>query len=135
MRFDELTLGQRAEVVHTVTLADIDSFMEFTGDRNPLHDDPEFAAGTRFGGIIAHGMLSATFLSTVLGMKLPGTGAVYVSQALRFKRPVKPGDTITVAAEVTQLVPERKRVHLATVITNQDGKVVIEGEAEMMMMA
>lgn len=135
MRFDELAAGQRAEVVHEVTVGDIETFMTLTGDRNPLHDDPAFAESTRFGGIIGHGMLSASFISTVLGMHLPGTGAVYVSQALRFKRPVRPGDTITVIAEVTGLVPERKRVHLATVITNQDGKVVIEGEAEMMMMA
>ncbi len=135
MRFDELTVGQRAEVVHTVTDADIESFMELTGDRNPLHDDPAFASASRFGGTIAHGMLTASFLSTVLGMKLPGTGAVYASQSLRFKRPVKPGDTITVSAEVTDLMPERRRVHLATLITSQDGKVVIEGEAEMMMMA
>lgn len=135
MRFDELSVGQQADVVHTVTLADIDTFMDLTGDRNPLHDDADFAASTRFGGIIAHGMLSASFVSTVLGMKLPGTNAVYVSQALRFKRPVKPGDTITVTAKVTALVPERKRVQLTTVITNQDRKVVIEGEAEMMMMA
>ncbi len=123
-----------AEVSKSVTMADIIGFAELTGDANPLHLDPEFAANSRFGGVISHGMLTAGLLSTVLGMKLPGTGAVYISQTLNFRGPVRPGDTITARAEVVELVSDRRRVRLATRIANQRDEPVVDGEAWMLLM-
>lgn len=134
MKFAELQLGMAAEVSKTVGMADIGTFAALTGDSNPLHLDGEFAVNSRFGGVISHGMLTAGLLSTVLGMKLPGTGAVYISQTLNFRGPVRPGDTIVARAEVVELVPERKRVRLATRIANQRSETVIEGEAWMLLM-
>lgn len=134
MKFAELQVGMAAEVSKVVGMAEIETFAELTGDRNPLHLDREFAANSRFGGVISHGMLTAGLLSTVLGMKLPGTGAVYISQTLGFKGPVRPGDTITARAEIVELVPERRRVRLATRIRNQRDETVIEGEAWMLLM-
>ena len=123
-----------AEVSKSVTMADIIGFAELTGDANPLHLDPEFAANSRFGGVISHGMLTAGLLSTVLGMKLPGTGAVYISQTLNFRGPVRPGDTITARAEVVELVSDHRRVRLATRIANQRDEPVVDGEAWMLLM-
>ena len=123
-----------AEVSKSVTMADIIGFAELTGDANPLHLDPEFAANSRFGGVISHGMLTAGLLSTALGMKLPGTGAVYISQTLNFRGPVRPGDTITARAEVVELVSDRRRVRLATRIANQRDEPVVDGEAWMLLM-
>lgn len=134
MKFAELQVGMVAEVSKEIGMAEIATFAELTGDRNPLHFDTEFAASSRFGGVISHGMLTAGLLSTVLGMKLPGTGAVYISQSLSFKGPVRPGDTIMARAEVVELVPERRRVRLATRIANQRDETVIEGEAWMLLM-
>ncbi len=123
-----------AEVSKRVSMADIIGFAELTGDANPLHLDPEFAANSRFGGVISHGMLTAGLLSTVLGMKLPGTGAVYISQTLTFRGPVRPGDTITARAEVVELVSDRRRVRLATRIANQRDEPVVDGEAWMLLL-
>ena len=123
-----------AEVSKSVSMGDIIGFAELTGDANPLHLDPEFAANSRFGGVISHGMLTAGLLSTVLGMKLPGTGAVYISQTLNFRGPVRPGDTITARAEVVELVSDRRRVRLATRIANQRDEPVVDGEAWMLLM-
>jgi len=135
MRFDELHLGQQAAVSKVIEEADIDAFAALTGDSNPVHLDEAFAATTRFGGRIAHGMLSAGLFSTVLGMKLPGTGAIYLGQTLRFTAPVRPGDTITATAEVVELVPEKRRVRLRTTATNQRGETVIDGEAQMLLLS
>lgn len=134
MRFDELRVGQRAEVSKVITDRDIKAFADLTGDFSPMHFDAAYAEGTRFGGIIAHGLLTAGLISTVLGMKLPGKGTVYRSQTLRFRRPVYPGDTITAAGEVLELRSERKQVRIATTVRNQHGEVVLEGEAEMLML-
>jgi acyl dehydratase len=134
MLFSELFVGQRAEVSKSITLADIKAFADLTGDFSPMHFDQEYAASTRFGGVIGHGLLTAGLISNVLGMKLPAKGTVYRSQSLRFKAPVYPGDTITAAAEVLELRPERKQVRLRTTVTNQRGEVVLEGEAEMLML-
>jgi len=135
MRFDELHLGQQAAVSKVIEEADIDAFAALTGDSNPVHLDEAFAATTRFGGRIAHGMLSAGLFSTVLGMKLPGTGAIYLGQTLRFTAPVRPGDTVTATAEVVELVPEKRRVRLRTTATNQRGETVIDGEAQMLLLS
>jgi 3-hydroxybutyryl-CoA dehydratase len=125
--------GRRASVTRTITEADVQAFADLTGDRNPLHFDPAYAARTRFGGVIAHGMLTAGFISTVLGMHLPGPGGVYISQALRFLRPVRIGDTVTVTAEVTAYDPDRRRVTLRTTCTNQRDEAVLDGEAVLLV--
>lgn len=135
MRFEELFLGQTAEVSKTITQADVETFAALTGDQNPVHLDEAFAATTRFGGRIAHGMLSAGLISTVLGMHLPGSGAIYLGQTLRFTAPVRPGDTITATAEVVELFPEKRRVRLRTTVTTGGGETVIEGEAQMVLLA
>jgi 3-hydroxybutyryl-CoA dehydratase len=126
--FEDLKVGQTALYARTITETDIVLFAGISGDNNPVHINEEFASNTMFSGRIAHGMLSAAFISTVLGMKLPGPGAIYVSQTLRFKAPVRAGDTLNVRATVMDLVPEKRRATLSTVIT-VGNKVVLEGEA------
>lgn len=129
--FEELEVGRSAELSRTVTEADLVLFAGVTGDFNPLHVDETAAARSRFGGRIAHGMLSAGLISAVLGRKLPGPGCVYVSQSLRFTGPVRPGDTVTARAEVTEILPDRRRVRLRTTCRRDDGEQVIDGEAEV----
>lgn len=133
MRFAELAMGQTAEVRRTITESDVVAFAGITGDFNPVHMDAVWAARTRFGGRVAHGMLSAGLISNVLGMRLPGAGAIYLGQTLRFTAPVRPGDTITARAEVVELVPAKQRVRLRTTCTNQHGETVVEGEATMVV--
>jgi 3-hydroxybutyryl-CoA dehydratase len=126
--------GDRAEFTKTVTAADIQKFADVTGDHNPLHSDPEYAKKTRFKECIAHGMLSAGFISAVLGTKLaPHACAVYLSQTLRFLRPVKVGDTIRAVAEVKGVEPEKRMVTLETECFNQDGDAVVKGEAVILL--
>ena len=129
MNIGQLTAGQSAETSKTITSADIMSFAEATGDFNPVHVDDEAAKKSPFGERIAHGMLSAGLISAVLGMKLPGPGAIYMSQSLRFVRPVKIGDTITARAEVIEVMTAKKRARLATTCRNQKGEMVLDGEA------
>jgi 3-hydroxybutyryl-CoA dehydratase len=130
--FEELAVGMSATFAKTVTEADIQAFAGLSGDFNPVHINEEFAATTMFKGRIAHGMLSAAFISTVLGMRLPGPGCIYVSQALKFKAPVRIGDTVTARVEVTGTLPEKKFVTLKT-SCSVAGKVVIDGEATLMV--
>jgi 3-hydroxybutyryl-CoA dehydratase len=132
--FEELTLGTSATFTKTVTEADIQKYAEVSGDTNPLHLDPVYAASTMFKERIAHGMLSAGFISAVFGTVMPGPGAVYVSQNLQFKRPVKIGDTVTAKVEVTGRAPEKKFVTFKTQCLVND-KVVIDGEATLMVPA
>ncbi len=122
-------VGDVAEVARAVTDADLTHFAAATGDYNPVHFDDAYAAGTRFGGRIAHGMLSAGFVSAAIAGVLPGPGSVYLSQTLAFKRPVRPGDTVTVRLEVLEVHASRRRVRLSTVCRNQGGDVVLDGEA------
>lgn len=129
---EDLKVGDTASFSKTVTEADIVLFAGVSGDTNPVHLDQEFAATTLFKGRIAHGMLSAGFISTVLGTKLPGPGTIYLSQSLKFKAPVRPGDTVKATVTISEIVPERKRVTLATVCTVGD-TVVIDGEAVIMV--
>ncbi|MGQ0560519.1 MAG: MaoC family dehydratase [Gemmatimonadota bacterium] len=133
MRFDELKVGQFAEHTKTVTETDVIMYAGITGDFNPMHVDQTYAEKSRFGGRIAHGMLSAGFISAVLGMKLPGAGSIYMSQSLRFTSPVRIGDTITARIEVIELFPDKKRVRLATSCRNQQEQTVLEGEALVLM--
>lgn len=130
--FEDLHVGQTAVVARTLTEADIVLFAGISGDTNPVHINQEFAAGTMFSGRIAHGMLTASFISTVIGTKLPGPGSIYLSQSLRFKAPVRVGDTLWARATVTELVPEKRRASLATTVTVRD-KIVLEGEAVVMV--
>lgn len=120
--------GQSADMTKVITEEDILRFAEITGDRNPVHISEEFAAQTRFGERIAHGILTAGLISAVIGMKLPGPGCLYLSQTLQFLAPVKIGDEITARAEVVEVISE-KRLRLRTQCINQRKEVVLEGEA------
>jgi 3-hydroxybutyryl-CoA dehydratase len=123
--------GMTASIAKTVTEADIILFAGISTDVNPAHLDEEYAKGTMFGGRIAHGMLSAGFISAVLANHLPGPGTIYLSQTLKFKAPVRPGDTVRATVTVKEVNVARNRVTLDTVCTVA-GKVVIEGECQMM---
>lgn len=129
---EDLSVGQSAERTHVVTEADIAAFAALSGDFNPVHMDEAFAATTPFKGRIAHGILSATYISAVLGETLPGHGAIYVEQALRFRRPVRIGDEVTARVTVTAIDADKARVSLDTVCL-VGGKAVIEGEATLMV--
>jgi 3-hydroxybutyryl-CoA dehydratase len=122
------TVGQSAEMTKIITEEDVFLFAGITGDRNPVHISKEFAAKTRFGERIAHGILTAGLISAVIGMKLPGPGCLYVSQTLSFLAPVKIGDEITARAEIVEVITE-KRLKLRTQCINQRKEVVLEGEA------
>jgi 3-hydroxybutyryl-CoA dehydratase len=124
-----LSVGDAAEISRTVTDEDVRAFAEVTGDRNPVHLDEEYAAGTRFGRRIAHGMLGASLISAVLANELPGRGTVYLSQTLRFTAPVFLGDTVNARVVVKQVREDKPIVTLETVCTNQRGERVVEGEA------
>ena len=125
---EDLEVGQGAELTRTVADGDLTAFAAVTGDDNPLHLDAAYAAATPFKGRIAHGMLSAGYISAVLGTKLPGPGAIYVSQTLSFRRPVRIGDAVTAAVKVSAIDPAKGRVTFATE-ARVAGKVVLEGEA------
>jgi 3-hydroxybutyryl-CoA dehydratase len=125
---EDLTVGMSSVFGKTVTEADIMAFAGVSGDTNPVHLHEEFAAATLFKGRVAHGMLSASFISTILGTKLPGPGCIYVSQNIQFKAPVRAGDTVTARATITEIIPEKRRVVLKTTCS-VGGKVVIDGEA------
>lgn len=133
MRFDELRVGMSAERARLVSQDDINAYAALTGDNNPVHLDAEAAAKSRFGGIIAHGMLSAGFISAVLGMELPGPGTIYIGQTIRFTKPVRPGDTVTVRVEIIEIVEGKRRVKLATTCRNQHGETVLDGEATTLL--
>jgi 3-hydroxybutyryl-CoA dehydratase len=128
-RLETLAVGSSAELSKTVTEADVVLYAGITGDFNPVHVDAVAAGESRFAGRIAHGMLSAGFISAVLAMRLPGPGAIYLSQTLRFTHPVRIGDTVTARVEVMEVQVESRRVRLATSCRNQTGRAVIEGEA------
>lgn len=128
---EDITVGMSAETAKTISEADIVLFSAVSTDVNAIHLDDEYARSTQFGGRIAHGMLSASLLSAVMGNRLPGPGVIYMSQSLRFRAPVRPGDTVHAKVTVTQVIADKCRVVLATVCTVGD-KVVIDGEAMVM---
>ena len=130
--FEDLSVGMTDIFAKTVTEADIVMFAGISGDTNPVHINQLFAEGSMFRGRIAHGMLSASLISTVVGTRLPGPGCIYINQSLRFRAPVKAGDTVVARATVKEILPERSRVVLETVCTVGD-TVVIDGEATMMV--
>ena len=130
--FEDLEVGMHDIFAKTITDSDIVVFAGISGDTNPVHLNHEFASKTMFEGRIAHGMLTASFISTVIGTKLPGPGCIYVSQNLRFKAPVKVGDTVAAHCTVTELMPEKKFVTLKTQCLVGE-KVVVDGEATIMV--
>lgn len=131
--FDTLHVGQQATVARPVSETDVVLFAMCTGDMNPVHLDAAHAARTQFGERIAHGMLTAGFVSAAMASRLPGPGAVYLTQSLRFVRPVRIGDTITTYLEVRELDAVKRHVRLATICRNQIGKVVLDGEATVLV--
>ena len=130
--FEDLQLGQRETLMKTVMADDVVGFAQLTGDHNPIHLSDHFARKTRFGGRIAHGLYTASLISAVLGMRLPGPGAVYISQTLNFRGPVRIGDVVGIIVEVVELVSETRRCRLKCECL-VDGKVVLEGEAIVMV--
>jgi 3-hydroxybutyryl-CoA dehydratase len=129
---EDLSVGLSERYAKTITDADIVLFAGVSGDTNPVHINQEFAEQTLFKGRIAHGMLTASFISTVLGTKLPGPGAIYVSQQLKFKAPVRIGDTVVAIATVKDIIAEKRRVVLDTVC-KVGSTTVLEGEAVLMV--
>ena len=132
LTIDQLELGQSASFTKTVSESDVYLFAGVSCDTNPAHIDETYAAGTPFKTRIAHGMLGASFISTVLGTRLPGPGTIYMGQELRFTAPVRIGDTVTATATVIEIVPEKNRVRLETTLTSADGTVAITGVATVM---
>jgi 3-hydroxybutyryl-CoA dehydratase len=128
---DELKPGMSESFTKTVSARDVELFGEISGDVNPVHFDDTFAAKTIFKGRIAHGVLSASYISTVLGMKMPGPGTIFMSVTCRFKAPVRIGDTVTATCTVREVVPERRRV-VFDCIAKVGDTTVIDGEAMVM---
>ena len=121
-------VGQKARRSKTVTARDVELYAEITGDRNPLHFDAAFAAGTRFGGLVAQGGITSGMLNALVAMDLPGPGTVFMSQSLKYLAPTYLGDTLTAEVEVLAVKPDKPVCQLRATITNQDGTVVLEGE-------
>jgi len=130
--YDELAVGQSARLLRTVTLEDIQAFAAVSGDINPAHLNAEYADATMFHGVIAHGMLGAALISALFGTQFPGPGTIYLGQELKFTKPVRIGDTLTVVATVAEKDDEKKRVKMDCLVTNQNGEVVLKGEAKLM---
>ena len=128
LHFEDLAVGMSDGLSKTISAADVVGFAEITGDRNPIHLSEHFAARTPFGTRIAHGLYTAGLISAVLGTRLPGPGAIYISQNLQFRAPVRIGDTVDVTVEVAELVAERHRARLRCVCAVA-GEIVLEGEA------
>jgi len=129
----KFTVGDSAEITKTITEADVQAFADLTGDHNPVHVDNAFAKTTRFGRTIAHGMLTASLISSVLANKLPGEGSIYLGQTLQFVAPVFPGDEITARVTVKQVREDKPIVKLETICVNQNGAIVIRGEATVLI--
>jgi len=127
-KFEEIQVGQKSTLSKTITAADIQTYAEVSEDRNPIHLDEEFAKNSMFKERIAHGMLTAGFFSAILGTQLPGVNTIYLKQTLEFTAPVRIGDTITAEVEVAEKL-EKNNIRLVTTARNQDGKIVVKGEA------
>ena len=132
LTMQQIEIGQSASFAKTITEADVYMFAGITGDLNPAHISEEYAKDTMFKGRIAHGMLGASLLSAVLGMKLPGPGTIYLKQDIKFLAPVRFGDTITATCTVKEKLEDKNRLVLDCAVTNQDGVQVIVGEATVM---
>ena len=132
LTMQEINLGDSASFSKTVTETDIVLFAGISGDFNPVHVNAEEARGSIFKQRVAHGILTASFISSVVANKLPGAGSVYLGQELRFVKPVFIGDTVTATVTVTEKLEEKNRIRLSTVVTNQNNETVIEGTAQVM---
>ena len=132
--FEDLEIGMEASFGKTISAADIESFADISGDRNPVHLDAEYAAGTMFKERIAHGILTASLISAVIGTKLPGPGCIYLSQSLNFRAPVKIGDEVVASVRVAELIEKRRRVVLACECKIGDD-TVLDGEAVVVVPA
>lgn len=130
--FEDLEVGMEASYIRSVTAGCLDTFADVTGDCNPLHLDETFAANTIFKQRIAHGMLTATYISAIFGTRLPGPGAVYISQSLNFRAPVRIGDEVTATVRIAELFPEKKRALFACECSVA-GKIVLEGDAVLLV--
>ncbi len=130
--FEELEVGMAVSIEHEVSEQDVQDFARVSGDYNPLHMDEEFAKATPFGGRIAHGALTASYISAILGNDLPGPGAIFTDLELKFRRPVRIGDKVTAVAEVQEKIERGNRVVLA-VKCEVDGKAVVKGIAKVMV--
>ena len=128
-KFEEIQVGDSGQVTKTVTETDVILYAGITGDNNPVHINEIEAKASRFGQRLVHGMLTAGFISAVLGTCLPGKGAIYMGQTLKFLRPVHIGDTVTAIAEVIAKNEDKRQITMRTTVVNQDGKMVIDGEA------
>jgi 3-hydroxybutyryl-CoA dehydratase len=126
--FEDLSVGMTETLSKTIASSDVVGFAQLTGDRNPIHLSEHFAAKTTFGRRIAHGLYTASLISAVLGTRLPGPGAIYISQTLNFRAPVRIGDTVEVIVTVAELIPERQRARLLCTCM-VGGEVVLDGEA------
>jgi len=127
-----IKIGDQASTAKTFSEEDVRIFAEISGDKNPIHLDEEFAASTRFGKRLVHGFLTSSMISALLGMQLPGHGSIYIKQTLNFRAPVYIGDTITATVRVTQIRDSKPIITLQTVCINQEGMVVIDGEAVLL---
>lgn len=130
--YEELSIGQAGQLQRTLTEDDVRAFAAVSGDNNPAHLDPEYAADTMFHGVIAHGMWGASLISALLGTRFPGPGTIYLHQDLHFARPVHIGDALTVTAEVLSKEDARNTVVLDCQVVNQHGAVVVHGHARVM---
>ncbi|MRI32397.1 3-hydroxybutyryl-CoA dehydratase [Endozoicomonas sp. OPT23] len=130
--FAELKVGDSDSLTRTLTEEDLVLFAKVSGDTNPVHLDEDFAKTTQFEGRIAHGMWTSSLISCALATKLPGPGGIYLGQEVKFMRPVRVGDTVTVQLEVKEINERRKRATVTTNVVNQDGKTVVKGTAEIM---
>ena len=126
------SIGEIASFSKTITAADIETFAVLSGDHNPVHLDENYATRTRFGQRIGHGILTASLISTVIGVHLPGPGAIYLSQEIKFLKPVFIGDTITASASIVAFNKEKQVLTLKTECVNQNGDVVLTGEAKVL---
>lgn len=126
--FEDLKVGMKATISRTITETDLRNFSGVSGDTNPMHLSEEYAKKTPFKGIIVHGMMTASLLSTLVGTRLPGPGCIYVSQTLKFTAPVRVGDTVNATATITALIPEKKRAVMKTQCFVKE-KLVLDGEA------
>ena len=129
--YQQIKVGDKATYERTLTKRDLLLFATVSGDYNPVHLDPEFASKTQFGECIAHGMWVGSLISAALAMKMPGPGGIYLSQSLKFSRPAKLGDTLTVHLEVIEKVERRNTAIISTNVINQHGKIVVKGQAEV----
>lgn len=132
--YGEIEIGETYSVTKVIAEADIANFAGIIGDFNPVHVNPEYAKTTMFGQRIAHGMLTASFISTCIGCGIPGINALYLSQEIKFVKPVYIGDTITACVEVTEKIDAKQRIVLRTTVANQRGELVVDGKALAMVM-